>query len=561
MLILYFYFIILFLIKSNILSELNTYNITLRHLNENNLEGEKNGENFFSRIVNKIHKDKKSKTDITNNTKEIVDKNKLYKKINVCKDISSDEKDDEITNVRKSKKNITEINNSSFLPYCISNNFENGIPYKNKLEEEYMSVDNVFNWELGKESLKKRLGCTDNFHINGVYYKNWILKNLSFRSNNNSYYSPKNVYKGIIPINNNYNVNEINVFIKKIPINKWIDQYEKMELYNGEYITKEENYVTEAVVSAFLTEYHPGISPKFYKLLYERVNYNDNENKKENRSYENDIQDLNLFNDILKEQNENKDIGHIVMITEFFGEDLYSYMNKMCIKGYSILGRKERKKIMLSCLKLINRLHKIGLCHLDISLENMLIKDNYEMRICDFARCTPRYTYNLRHIRNPNGLCLFESCIPTIGKIEYIPPECCELEKIYKENNITEPFSYLKTIIDQEERKKYYFDVTSADKYMLGILFILIWVHHFFWNKADPLLDKEFAEFARVNMDFHKNEKTYHWPDDLKFMIQQLLYSEYRKNLDLNDLINHPWFTRKKCWFLKLFSFGLKYYK
>ncbi|SOV76047.1 serine/threonine protein kinase, FIKK family [Plasmodium sp. gorilla clade G3] len=558
MLILYFYLIILIIIKSNIFSELYTYDITLRNLNENILEGEKNGENIFGRIVNKIHKGKKSKDDITKYIKEIVHKNKLCKKIKFCKDISSDEKDDEITNVIKEKKHIKEIINCSSLQDHISDNFENGISYKNKLEEEYMSVENVFNWELGKESLKKRLCCANNFQINGVYYENWIVKNISFRSGSNPYYSPRNIYKGIIPINNNCNEDKVKVFIKKIPINKWINQYEKMELFNGEYILKGENYVMEAVVSAFLSEYHPGISPNFYKLLYEPVHYNENENEKS--SYENNITDLNVFNDILKEQKKHKNISNIVMIFEYFGEDLDSYMHKMCIKGYSTLGRKGKKKIMLSCLKLINRLHKIGLCHLDISLENILIENNYELRICDFAKCTPRYSYNLRHIRNPNGLCLFESCIPTIGKIEYIPPECCELEKIYKEQNILEPFSYLKTIIDQEERKKYYFDVTSADKYMLGILFVLIWVYHFFWNKADASVDKEYAEFERVNMDFNKVEKTYYWPDDVKFIIQQLLYFEYRKNLNLSDLINHPWFSKEKCWFLKLFSFDLTYF-
>ncbi|SPJ10102.1 serine/threonine protein kinase, FIKK family [Plasmodium sp. DRC-Itaito] len=620
MLILYFYLIILLIIKSNIFSELYTYNITLRHLNENSLEHEKNVENFFSRILNKIDKCKKTKCNIIKYIKEILHKNKLYKKINFCKDFSSDEKDDEITNVRKEKKYIKEIKNCEFLPDYISDNFEKGISYKNKLEEEYMSVENVFNWELGKESLKKRLGCTNNFQINGVYYKNWIFKNITFGDSNNPYHTSKNVYKGIIPINNNYNVDEVNVFIKKIPIDKWLNQYEKMELYNGEYILKGENYVMEAIVSAFLSDYHPGISPYFYKLLYEPVDYNENENENrshenishenrshenrshenrshenishenishenkshenishenkshenishenishenkshENKSHENNIPNLNVFNDILKEQNKLKRISNIVMVFEFFGEDLDCYISNMCIKGYSTLGRKGKKKIMLSCLKLINRLHKIGLCHLDISLENILMKDNYEMRVCDFAKCTPRYTYNLRHLRNPNGLCLFESCIPTIGKIEYIPPECFEIEKIYKEHKVREPFEYLKTIIDQEERKKYYFDVTSADNYMLGILFILIWVYHFFWNKADASVDKEYAEFARVHMDFHKVEKTYHWPDGIKFIIQQLLYFESRKDLDLNDLINHPWFTREEYWFLRLFPFNL----
>ncbi|CDO64087.1 serine/threonine protein kinase, FIKK family [Plasmodium reichenowi] len=559
MLILYFYLIILLIIKSNIHSELYTYNIKLRHLNENSLEHEKNVENFFSRIVNKIHKGKKTKCNIIKYIKEIVHKNKLYKKINFCKDFSSDEKDDEITKVRKEKKYIKGIKNCSYLPDYISDNFEKGISYKNKLEEEYMSVENVFNWELGKESLKKRLGCINNFQINGVYYKNWILKNITFGNSSNPYHSSKNVYKGIIPINNNYNVDEVKVFIKKIPIDKWLTQYEKMELYNGEYVLNGENYVMEAVVSAFLSDYHPGISPYFYKLLYEPVDSNESEN--ENRSDENIIPNLNVFNDILKEQNKLKRISNIVMVFEFFGEDLDCYIKKMCIKGYSTLGRKGKKKIMLSSLKLINRLHKIGLCHLDISLENILMKDNYEMRICDFAKCTPRYTYNLRHLRNPNGLCLFESCIPTIGKIEYIPPECLEIEKIYKEHKVKEPFSYLKTIIDQEERKKYYFDVTSADNYMLGILFILIWVYHFFWDKADASVDKEYAEFARVNMDFHEVEKTYYWPDGIKFIIQQLLYFEYRKDLDLNDLINHPWFTTEEYWFLKLFSFSLTYFK
>ncbi|EUR72644.1 hypothetical protein PFBG_02353 [Plasmodium falciparum 7G8] len=269
----------------NIFSELYTYNITLRHLNEYSLEDEKYGENFFSRIVNKIHKGKKSKDAITKYIKEIIYKNKLCKKINFCKDFSSDEKDDEITNVRKEEKNIKEIKNCSFLPNYISDNFEKGISYKNKLEEEYMSVENVFNWELGKESLKKRLGCTNNFQINGVYYENWILKNINFRNSSNSHYSPKNVYKGIIPMNNNYNVDEVYVFIKKIPINKWLNQYEKMELYNGEYILKGENYVMEAVVSAFLSEYHPGISPHFYTLLYEPLDYNENGNENGNDIY------------------------------------------------------------------------------------------------------------------------------------------------------------------------------------------------------------------------------------------------------------------------------------
>lgn len=252
-------------------------------MNEYSLEDEKYGENFFSRIVNKIHKGKKSKDAITKYIKEIIYKNKLCKKINFCKDFSSDEKDDEITNVRKEEKNIKEIKNCSFLPNYISDNFEKGISYKNKLEEEYMSVENVFNWELGKESLKKRLGCTNNFQINGVYYENWILKNINFRNSSNSHYSPKNVYKGIIPMNNNYNVDEVYVFIKKIPINKWLNQYEKMELYNGEYIMKGENYVMEAVVSAFLSEYHPGISPHFYTLLYEPLDYNENGNENNNK--------------------------------------------------------------------------------------------------------------------------------------------------------------------------------------------------------------------------------------------------------------------------------------
>lgn len=179
----------------------------------------------------------------------------------------------------------------------------------------------------------------------------------------------------------------------------------------------------------------------------------------------------------------------------------------------------KEKKIIHEWIKLVSRLHDTGLSHLDISPENTLIGENHKMRLCDFAKSTPLYTYYLRHRKNPNGLCLFQSCCPTVGKPKYEPPECVDLWRKLKEMKINNALMHLRNIEDQEERKKYYFDVECVDKYMLGIMLIWIWDYKYLWNKADSLEDNDFILFKENNMNLDIFPTTQTWPEELKYII------------------------------------------
>ncbi|KNC37996.1 trophozoite antigen [Plasmodium falciparum RAJ116] len=197
---------------------------------------------------------------------------------------------------------------------------------------------------------------------------------------------------------------------------------------------------------------------------------------------------------------------------------------------------------MKECLKLLIKLHNAGLAHLDISPENILISNNSEFRLCDLAKSAPMYTYNLRHIKGDEKKSfLFQSYQPCIGKLTCMPKECWDIVKEYMRLKIKNPLEYLKSIKNQEERKKFYFDVLSADKYMLGILYIWIWNNNYIWKRADPSKDKIFSHLLNYNMDINSIKLAEDWPKGLKNIINKLLDLESRMKINLDDLWHLQW--------------------
>ncbi|KOB63846.1 hypothetical protein PFHG_05010 [Plasmodium falciparum HB3] len=424
----------------------------------------------------------------------------------------------------KCNENINESNNAT-----------------NELMEKSVSIKYpIYNWELGKACLSKYLGHSNNYFLNGVKFDEWKL--VSFRDR---YYNERKgrvhkILKTKITGNDGNNKRELKLFIKRIPIDMWLKQFEMMDTYNGEYIICAENFVMEAIVLSFLSAYHPGIGPKFYKLLFNPDNYYIDENN----SSMNNINDISLFNKLLSDRLRMNMSGYILMVSESFGEDLETYLCTVNNKKIFKSRKKNKKKLLFESLKLINKLHQAGICHLDFTLDNILISKNGDMRLCDFAKCTPMYSYYLRHTKKMDSLCLFQSCITTIGKYMYVPPECWDVEKRYVEVGTKFPFEYLQEITDEEERKKYYFDVSCADKYMLGIVFIAIWNNSYLWYISDPIIDINYLKYKKCNMNFNKIWTTLFWPKKLKRILRALLDLDRRENLNLNDLINDPWFTR-----------------
>ncbi|KYO00008.1 serine/threonine protein kinase, FIKK family [Plasmodium gaboni] len=397
----------------------------------------------------------------------------------------------------------------------------------------------IYNWELGKECLCKYLGHSKDYVLNGVKFDEWKLVHLENKDYNERSGRVHRLLKTNISGNNEKKKMKggLKLFIKKIPIDMWLKQFEMMDTYNGEYVLRAENFVMEAIVLSFLSVYHPGICPKFYKLLYNPDNYY----KDENFTSMNNINDINIFNKLLSDRSKMNMSGYILIISESFGEDLKNYL---CTTKYWNKSKKNKKKLLFESLKLINKLHQVGICHLDFTLDNILISKDGQMRLCDFGKSTPMYSYYLRHTKKMDNLCLFQSCITTIGKTTYIPPECWDLEKRFIAMQEKFPFEYLEDITDEQEREKYYFDVSCADKYMLGIVFIVIWGNGFLWYVSDPILDMNYLKFKKCKMDFNKVWTTFFWPKKLKTMLRNLLDLDCRKKLNLNELINDPWFTK-----------------
>ncbi|VTZ69728.1 serine/threonine protein kinase, FIKK family [Plasmodium chabaudi chabaudi] len=402
----------------------------------------------------------------------------------------------------------------------------------------------IFNWKIAQMSLLKLLHSAHNFHFNNVKYSDWkfvCIPTLGFSKSSNRV---QQMYKAIVPSKDGNSKNDMKLFIKKIPIYIWVKQFNLMTEYDGEYVTDGENFVMEAASLAFLSEYHPRIAPKLHKILYE-VDSNNLDNLSNLIPSESMFGNLTVFNSVLAERLKNNINGNIVLVSEFFSEDILDFIDRRQKNFNMKISNNEKSYILYQCLKLLIRLHDAGLSHLDLTPENILISDNYEMRLCDLSKSTPIYTYNLRHIKDANRLYLFESCEPTIAKGAYMPPECWKIYWKYDTMKIKNPLKDLKSITDQEKRKQFYFDVANADKFMLGVFFFWIWTNGNLWKCSDPLQDEDFFYFVKCDMNFDKFELTRKWPSELKSIIKGLLHAETRKKLNLKDMIMHPWWSCK----------------
>lgn len=442
--------------------------------------------------------------------------------------------------------------NSYRMNHC-SNNFYNisNEEYKTNTTnsnnvEKQSKAKCIFNWKLAQESLTNMFQNAEDFYYNGVKYFDWNLISIPTLGFSKSSNRVQQMYKAIIPSKHPHK--EVKFFIKKIPIYIWARQFHLMNKYEGEYVTDGENFVMEAAALSFLNQYHQGITPKLIKILYEP---DDNKYEYKNSSedgypcqgmYEN----LNEFNDMLTKRLKNNSNGYIVMISEFFNEDILDFIDRRQKKYNMKISNNEKLFIMHQCLKLLMKLHDAGLSHLDLTPENILISDNYEMRLCDLAKSTPLFSFNLRHIKTGTSrLHPFESCEPTIAKGSYMPPECWKIYWKYDTMKIRNPLKDLKSVVDQEKRKQFYFDVAGADKFMLGVFFFWIWTNGNVWKCSDPLQDEDFFYFVKCGMDFDKFELTKRWSSELKHIIKHLLHHSYRAKLCLNDLSTHPLWSCK----------------
>ncbi|SCQ12781.1 serine/threonine protein kinase, FIKK family [Plasmodium gaboni] len=458
---------------------------------------------------------------------------------NLCDEKNNDVKIEKGVSSLRSEDILNPLNEDDNVSNSSYDNNDKKTHIINELEEEIKGKC-VFNWDIGQESLLKMFDMSYNFEINDVNYEDWVLDNIPTKNFSERSGRVQEMFKVVINSNDGSDT-AVRLFVKKIPIKVWIKQYNLMKKYKGEYVFGSENFIMEAMALSFLTEYHPGIAPKLYKVLIEPENIYYYEGMTKEKMFSN----MNTLNEILS-KGINDDIGgNIVIVSELFGKDIKKFLFTESENILSVIENNTKKMYLNESLKLLVRLHEAGLAHLDFTAENILIKENGDMRLCDFGKSTLVYTYNLRHIKNENGLCYFESCIPSIGKIAYIPPECWEIKKLHKTEKIRNPYTCLRNLTDQEQRKRFYFDVLSADKFMVAAFFIWMWNEGHIWDKATASQDEIFFKIVENDMSLNALKLSKKWPRALKSIIKDLISLESRKNINLKDLIDHPWFTKK----------------
>jgi serine/threonine-protein kinase SRK2 len=186
------------------------------------------------------------------------------------------------------------------------------------------------------------------------------------------------------------------------------------------------------------------------------------------------------------------------------GGDLLSFL-----QDCGPLSEKVAKLMFKDILSGLLHMHSLNICHLDISLENILLNQDGVPKICDFGVATFSDCFNSRF---PQGI--------RPGKLRYMPPEffdstiCCN------------PF--------------------LADVYSLGIvLFCLIYGSHPYDNPRSAQ-DKNFnhirngrSEFLIMEMDkLHGSSSS---PELLHLLANMI--APIGKRISLPQIVNHPWLS------------------
>jgi serine/threonine protein kinase len=78
------------------------------------------------------------------------------------------------------------------------------------------------------------------------------------------------------------------------------------------------------------------------------------------------------------------------MVTELCRSDLYDLIST----NGALTDKHLLKGVFSQIVSAVNETHNAGICHLDIKLENILIAQDYNLRLCDYGFASPLDTAN-----------------------------------------------------------------------------------------------------------------------------------------------------------------------
>ena len=256
---------------------------------------------------------------------------------------------------------------------------------------------------------------------------------------------------------------------------------------------------------------------KEYVAKVPKLKDEESKNTYENEKKINEIVKKELNNPNIVEYIESRENEFIEIENEYKDFLIFEYCSKGELLGYVQLSggfeEKVAKIIFKTILETVEKLHEIGIYHLDLKLENILIDKDFNIKIADFGLSKQKTTEN-------DGI--FKEAI---GTTEYAPPQMFR-------------------------KPKYYGD--KADIFSLGAnLFILVIGGRGFQDsrpQKNKYEKKTYYNLLQSNKEqyWEKMEKYVYdgktFSKEFKDLFEKMVSYNEENRPDIKDLLKHKWF-------------------
>ena len=191
-----------------------------------------------------------------------------------------------------------------------------------------------------------------------------------------------------------------------------------------------------------------------------------------------------------------KGLGFIVLEKKYC--DLYDRVDK------SSFNLEKAKEILFQIVLALNDLHKMGVAHLDIKPENILLDESDNVFLCDFGTAAEVKYFG-------------QKCNNYVGSIFYLPPEVMHPKQGY------DPF--------------------KADVWSAGILFYVIVTGKYpFSGETVELAQKNFQNSVLSFEDSGDKEFSCINYDNFLSLVKSMLQHDPHKRISFDEIITHPFF-------------------
>lgn len=165
----------------------------------------------------------------------------------------------------------------------------------------------------------------------------------------------------------------------------------------------------------------------------------------------------------------------------------------------------------------VEEMHKIGICHRDLSLENIMVGPNKTAMIIDWGLCL-RMPYKTSVNRDRYPITRKERC----GKYAYMSPE------VYNSIN--------------DDAKPY--DTRALDLWSVGVILLILALGDMQWDMPDPSLDERFELMTSGELANILRRWNMGLSEDLMDLLQGMLMVDPQQRLTLDQILEHPWMAQ-----------------